>query len=130
MIMNKSGFIALTSILIIAAVILAISVSVPLLAIEEGKSALSFKKGRETLKIAEGCIEEAMLRLRDNANYTGGSLTVGDGSCTITVSGTGVNRTIDVEASITTPVDYIRNIRVAVKRVGNSINVLTWQEME
>jgi len=126
----QEGFVALISIVVISTVALGIAVSISLLGVGEARSALDFKKGNETLKIAEGCIEESLLRLRDNANYTGGSLNVGDGSCAITISDTGADRTIDVEAEITTPVDYIRNIRVTVKRVGNSINVVSWQEME
>ena len=127
---TQKGFVALISIIVISTVALGIAMSISLLGVGEARSALDFKRGNETLKIAEGCIEEALLRLRDNAGYTGDPLDVGDGSCTITISGTGADRTIDVEATITTPVDYIRNIRVTVKRTGNSINVVSWQEME
>lgn len=128
--MAERGFIALTSLLVISAAALAVAVSISLLGIGEAKSSLDFKKGQETLKIAEGCVEEALLRLRDNAGYSGGSLNVGDGSCTINISGTDSNWVIDVSAEITGPPDYVRSLQITVKRTGNSINILTWQEVE
>lgn len=126
----RGGFIAFTSLLIISAVALSIAASISLLGVDEAKSSLSFKKGQEAVKLAEGCLEESLLRLRDNATYSGGSLNLGDGSCTISISGTGANKTITIEATITEPSNYIKNLSATVKRIGNSINLLTWQEIE
>lgn len=127
---SKNGFIALTSILVISAVALAVTVSISLLGVGEAKSSLDFKKGQEALKIAEGCVEEALLRLRDDASYSGGSLNVGNGSCTINISGTGSDRTIDVSATLSVPPDYVKKLQITAKRIGNSINSITWQEVE
>ena len=126
----QAGFIALASMLVISAVTLAIATSVALLGVGEANTALGFKKGQEVLKNAEGCGEEALLRLRDNASYSGGSLSVGNGSCTISISGTGSDKTIDVEAAIAGPPEYVRKIQLVVKRTGNSINIISWQEVE
>lgn len=127
---DSRGFIAFTSLLIISAVTLAIALSISLLGISAANTALGFKKGQETLKICEGCLEESLLRLRDNVNYSGGSLAVGNGNCTITVSGTGSSRTIDITSIIAGPPQYVKKIRATVKRTGNSLNLLTWLEVE
>jgi len=124
------GFIAFTSLLVISVVTLAIAVSISLLGISEANVSLGFKKGQETLKVAEGCAEEALLRLRDNANYTDSSLNVGSGSCNISISGTGSDRTIDITATISGPPDYVKKIQITAKRAGNSINLVSWQEIE
>lgn len=130
--MNKrqSGFIAFTSLLVVSAATLAIAVSISLLGIGEAKSSLDFKKGQEALKIAESCLEEGLLRLRDNANYTGGSLNVGEGSCTINVRGSGNEKTINVSATITGALQYVKELEASTKRVGNSINITSWEEAE
>ena len=52
----KGGFIAFTSLLIISAVALAIAASISLLGVDEAKSSLSFKKGQETLKLADNLV--------------------------------------------------------------------------
>lgn len=54
--------------------------------------------------------------------------TVGDGSCVISINGVGSSRTIDVTATITGSPEYVKNIQVTVKRVGNSINIISWSE--
>ena len=126
---NQSGFIAFISLIIISAVALAIAASISLLGIDEAKSSLSFKKGQEALKLAEGCLEESLLRLRDNSAYTGGSLNLGDGSCTISVSGSGSDRTINIQSTISDPPDYVKNLTATIKLTGNSIRLVTWQEI-
>jgi len=125
----QSGFIAFTSLLVIAAATLAISTSISLLGVSESKNSLSFKKGTEALKISEGCGEEALLRLRDEVSYTGGSLQTENGSCTITVNGTGSNKTIEVVTTLDGIPSYVRKIEITAKRVGNSINLLSWKEI-
>ena len=126
----ESGFIAFTSLLIISAAALAIAVSISFLGIGEAKSSLDFKKGQEVLKIAESGAEEALLRLRDNARYTDGTLNLGDGSCTINVSGSGSEKTIAISATIPGTPQYVRKLKVIAKRVGNSINLTGWEETE
>lgn len=127
---HQQGFIAFTSLLVISAVTLAIAVSISLLGITEANTSLGFKKGQEALKIAESCSEEALLRLRDNAGYAGGSLNVGNGSCNMSISGIGSDRTIEITATLTGPPDYVKKLQVTAKRVGNSINITSWQELE
>ncbi len=126
----SGGYIALTSILVISAVALAISISISLLGVGEAKSSFDYKKGQETLKIAESCIEEALLRLRNDSNYAGASLNVGNGTCSINVSGADADRTIDVSAQLTNLSSYTQNIQVTAKRTGNSINIVSWNQVE
>lgn len=128
--LSQRGYIAFIGLLIISAVTLAVSVSIALLGISEAQSSLSAKKGEEVLKIAEGCGEEALLRLRDNAGYSDGSLNVGNGSCTINVSGEGQDRIIDITAITSGPPQYVKKIQIIAKRVGNSINIVSWSEIE
>lgn len=129
---NGAGFIAFTTLLVVSAIALAVSVSISLLGVGEVKSSLDFKKGQEVAKIAESCVEEALLRLRNNDTYTGTvvPLPVGNGSCTISISGAGVDRTIDISATISGPPDYVKNIQATAKRTGNSINIVSWSEVE
>ena len=124
----KHGYIAISSLLVIAVVTLAIGLSVTLLGVNEADSSLSVTKSIEANTIAQSCIEEAFLRLRDNASYTGGSLTVGNGSCTITVAGSGINRTITTVGTLVGPPSYVKRIQAIAKRSGNTINLVSWQE--
>lgn len=127
---NNEGFIAFTSLLIISAIALAVSISIATLGVSSARSSLDYKKGKETYAIAKSCSEIALLKLRDNATYSGEGLNVGNGSCVITVSGSGTDRTIDITATITNPPpSFTKSLRLTAKRVGNSINITTFSEI-
>ena len=63
---NKKGYIAISSVLVIMAVVLIIGSSVSLLSINDMQSALSNKKSEESLHLVEGCTEDALLSLNEN----------------------------------------------------------------
>ena len=126
---GRNGYIAFTSILVISIVALMISTSISLLGIGESKSALDYKKGQETLVIAESCAEEALLRLRNDDTYLGGSLNLGGGSCTINIENVDDNFTIDIQAEIAGPPNYVKRIQVEAVRAGNSMNIISWAEI-
>src|SRR3972149_7439961 len=126
------GFAALISILVVSAVALAISMSISLLGIGEARSSLDFKKGQETLKIAESCVEDALLRRKNDPSYTGtgaNALIVGDGECSISVSPSGADKIIDVAAQVSEPSIYIKRLSVTVRTLGNSINILNFSQI-
>lgn len=91
----KRGYIALTAILIILAVTLTVAMSANLLSIDSGTTDLALTTGKVAFGAAEACIEEALIQLRSDANYLGSNLNLDDASCTMTVTGTGAERTID-----------------------------------
>lgn len=126
---RQQGFIAFTSLIVISAVALAVATSVALMGIDSAQSSLSVSKKHNAVIITKSCAEEAMIRLRDNVNYTGGTVNFGNDSCTIGVSGTGLNRLISITTNITGPPTYQDNAVLFVKRTGNSINIVTWQNL-
>lgn len=131
--MRQKGFIAFTSILVISVVILSIAVSTSLLGIQEADTSLVVKKGLETLTIAESCAEEALIRLKDNQTYTGTGATplpVGNGSCTIEITGVGQNFIATTSATLQGPPMYRKKVQITIKKGGNSIAVSDWREID
>ena len=128
--MKERGFVAFTSIIIISAVALAVATSITLLGVGEAKNSLDFKKGLETLKIAESCVDEALLRSRHDSLYSGGTVDVGGGSCSIAVTPSGSDRTFDIVADLNNIPGYTRRVRVLARRAGFSVNVIEWREVE
>jgi len=131
--MNKelkrtNGFIALTSLLVISAVTLAIAMSVTVMGISSANSSLGYQKGQEAEKISESCLEETLFRLRGDGNFAGVSLTLGSGSCIATVSAQGDQRTINVTGTIPGPPVFIKRLQASSTRVGKSITTFSWQE--
>lgn len=134
LIINKQGFIAFTSLLIISAITLSIIVSISLLGVSEAAASLSFKKGQEAFQIAQSCAEEALLRLRDNAAWDPNASQIPlpglTGSCIVDIEASANDRTIDITATIPGPPEYVKKLELTAKRVGHSLNIIFWQEVE
>lgn len=123
---NKNlGFIAITSVLVISAVVLAITISVSLLSIGQGQAGLALTKGEDALSFIDGCAEDALLKLRENSTYAGGNITRPEGICTVTVTSVGSSYTLTVS---TTDIIYKRTVRIVANR-GSAIIVTSWKEI-
>lgn len=81
--------------------------------------------GEESLMYAESGADNAMLRLLRDPSYGGETLTVGAGTVTITISGTGTTRTIIAEGVSGTSK---RTVRVDVTLQNNTLTITSWSE--
>ena len=125
---TKSGYIALSLVLIITAVVITIATTVSLLAIGEAQSGLALSKGEDALLFSEGCMEDALSKARSNAGYTGGTIVHLEGTCTIGVSKAGNVWTMT--ATITTGV-YKRTVQTVFTYSGYGpvLNAGGWTEI-
>lgn len=125
--MPSKGYIAISTTLIVSVVVLAIAITTSFLSIGEAQSSLSLAKGEGVLALVEGCSEDALLRLRSDANYSGGSITRPEGVCSITqVSKVGTVYTFDISSTNT---DYNHTIRIVVNRTGSGLTLVSWQKI-
>ena len=76
----------------------------------------------EATHIADSGAENALMRLIRNPDYTGETLTVGDGSALITVTGT-TTKTI---TSIGTIGNYKKTVQIIVTYTNNVLTVSSW----
>lgn len=123
----RGSYIAFTTFLILSAVILLAGTSLALLSIFQAQQSLAREKGFGALYLAEGCAADALLSSFYDNNYAGGTETLPEGSCTISVSKVGNNWVINSVATLTG--GYTRRVRVNILREG-SIQVLSWKEVE
>lgn len=123
--MKRDGYVAITVVLILGALIVIIGVSTSLLSISNAQIALSSKKSAESLDLTEACTEEVLRKIRSNASYTTTQVLLPEGSCDIQMSSVGTTYDIQVthngEFSI-----KILNINVTRSPTGMVIN--SWQE--
>lgn len=84
------------------------------------------QKADETLYLADGCAEEALRRLRIDANYSGGALNLGAGSCIINIVANGNDRAITVTSTVG---EYNKKVQVSAALNGTTITVNTWGEV-
>lgn len=122
----NSGYIALSMVLIILSIVIAVSITVAYLSIGEAQSSLYLTKGDSTLSFVEGCTEDALLKARANAGYTGGNITRPEGTCTVSVSKAAGTWTLNVSTTATT---YVRTIKAVITQNGYGDIITTWQEI-
>ena len=121
----KNGYIALTSVLVIAAAVLAIGTSVALLSISEGQVSLADKKHEETLDFVESCAEVALLELNEDNNISS-SIALPEGSCSVIINSQSGN---DWDFSVSGVVGgFNKTVQVTTTRsAGVAIN--SWQQV-
>ena len=108
--------------------IIAITLSTTAVAVVMSNSLAATKteEGGHALEIAEAGAENALLRLIRATNYSGETLTVGNGSATVTVSGAGSDKTISSNGVVS---GFQRTIRVVVRFTGGVMTILSWEEI-
>lgn len=94
---NEKGFIALVTILVITAVALVLATSANLLGLGELQMSFNEAQSFKALDAANSCLDEALLRLKRNSDFSSGGLNVDSDSCTINIAQSGNNRIITAE---------------------------------
>ena len=116
----------LITLLIISAAALIIGTTVSFVAVSQAQSALSVTRGEQTLAFVEGCMEDALLKIKNSPTYAGGMITRPEGTCSITISKSGNIWTI---FATTTATAYRRTVRAIVVRSTNTLVLSSWEEL-
>lgn len=125
---SRQGYIALFTVIIIVAVVITISATVSLLSIGEAQSSFSLYKGEENLQFVEGCVEDGLLKSRNDPSYNGGTITRPEGTCTILpISKVGSTWTMTVTADATA--QYKRSVQTVFTRTGTGVQLVSWKEV-
>ncbi|MDD5626513.1 MAG: hypothetical protein PHW01_00645 [Patescibacteria group bacterium] len=125
---QEDGFITLISVLVVGAVGIALTISVILLGLGSSRTSFTNEQSNQAKALTNACAEEALQQIRDSVNFEGtGSLTLGLGSCTYTVTKlVSQNRTVTASGTVGT---IIRKASIALDTIRPSINITSWQEV-
>lgn len=120
--MTKSsrGYIAISMVLLLIVVAMAVATSVAFLSIGEGQSGLALEQGEGTFNIVEECAEDLLIRERNDADFastiSSTTFTEPEGTCSLTKSGNTWTITN------TSPTAYTHSMQVTFTRDGYGIN--------
>lgn len=125
---TQGGYVALIAILIVGAVSTTIALALLMNGVDSQRAVLVTQRSVQARNGAVACAEEALQEMHDNTTYVGtDTLTVGQASCTYTVTNTGgAARTIDVTA---TAGSVVRKIKIYATIGGTNISITSWQEV-
>ena len=122
----KNGFVAISVVLIVISVVIAIGTTITLLSVGEAQSGLVLFQGEDNLALVEGCVEDVMLKIRSDSSYSGTSITRPEGSCAVSYTATNPNWDITVTSSTTS---VQRKIQVKFTRNPTGITLTSWKEI-
>ena len=120
----KPGFAAISTVLTLMAVMMAAVVTVTYLSVGEAQVGLAHQKGEEAWDLVDGCTEDLLLKIRNNAGFAGTSLVTPEGTCTVTYVSGGPNWEVVIAGGNSLSA---RKIRVLFTR-GNKVQVSRWTE--
>lgn len=121
----RSGYAAITSIIVILAVVVIVGITTSILSIGNAQMSLGQSNSEASLSLVESCIEDALLVY----NRTGSiptSRATPLGTCAITIdNSTATSTTFTTTGTIGI---YTRNIQVVADRIG-SVAVANWVQI-
>lgn len=122
---NQKGFALLYVMLAIASIVAAVSLASGLAGTFSGNRMRIYDGSAQVRMIAMRCAETLLMQIRNNASLTGsGTLSLLDGSCSYTISGSSPIKTITLTA---TRSNLYRRITITTSQMGPSI-LSTWTE--
>lgn len=122
---NRTGQ-TLVTLLIFMVMMITITGAAVALSINNSISADKFAIGIDSYTIAESGVENALIRLLRDPNYTGETINVGDGTATITVTGDITSKTIISSGKIN---NFARKIELRTAYNDGMLSVLSWREI-
>lgn len=125
---KRGGYITLISVLVVGAVGTAITLSLILLGVGSSRTSFAVEQSNQAKGLANACAEEALQQIRESTSFTGsGSLNLGYGACTYTVTnGGGSNRTITTSGTVGT---ILRKVSISATAITPLIVISTWQDI-
>jgi hypothetical protein len=128
---STRGVVALFAVLIISAGTLLLASNTAWLGLGELESAYTMHKGEEARALADGCIENALQRLRYDNNYGVGAGTLSfsfdNGTCTLDIADRGGSmRTIDAVGIVGV---YRKKEQATVTASGTTVDITNWREL-
>lgn len=120
------GFMAMSTVLIITAVVLLIATTVAMMGISEVQSSYALFQGEGNLALVEGCLEDYLLKIRADKNFSGGNIVRPEGVCAITIVSADPNWEIIVSSVNTL---HQRRIRAVFMRNTSGVMLSSWKEL-
>lgn len=116
---------AVVTLLIFMVIGITITSAGVVLIINSSTATSAFQESLIARQMAESGAENAMIRLLRNPSYTGETMTIDNGTATITVSGSNPKTILSVGKNR----NYVRKIQVTASDVNNILTVTSWQEI-
>ncbi len=122
---SKKGIIVLLFMIVTAVIIVTATLGIAFSNINANQISQYQGISNQAFLNLDGCLEEALGRLNRDNFYAGGTITIDNTTCTVSITGTDPTRTIGITAINQ---DYTRKVQVSVN-IFPTITISSWQEL-
>jgi len=122
---NKQGSATLITLLVFMIIALSISATSVAILISNSQSGSMIEQGTNAYSAAESGVENAIIQLLRNRSYIGETLTVGNETAEVIVSGAGPYTIISLGKSGA----YSRTIQVILNDTSGVLTISSWKEI-
>ena len=123
---NKKGYIVISTVLILLFVTLGIAVTLAILSNGSSDVSRAVSLGQQALFSSDSCLEDALLSLKRDASYNGGTVEFPEGQCKIKVTNSEQIYTLDVYFS--GQVKYTRSIEAQASFIEGNLKLTSWAQ--
>lgn len=125
---NRDGFVALVSVLVLGAVGLDLAVSLLMLGLDTGRTALAYTQAVQASGLASACADAGLSELKAAvACEADGNLQFGSGTCEFTAA-VGGGYACQLTATGTVE-NVVRHMQVNLSQVDPSLTVANWRQI-
>lgn len=124
---DNRGFAALVGVLMFGGFAITVVSAMVFSGMRSMQSSLAMRQSYEAKAVLHACAETALQSIHDNTGYTGsGSVTLGSGSCTYTVTSSGGSvRTVSVSATVGR---IVKALTVTTDQLSPMLHISSWNE--
>jgi hypothetical protein len=123
---HNHGYVALVTVLIVAAIGISIVISGILTGIGSVRSSFVGDESLGVKSLANACAEEALEKINESSFVGTGSLTMSTGTCTYSTASASGTWTITSSSTIG---GVVRKVKVTASSTSPSIQISSWQEV-
>ena len=126
---SRSGYVFLISVLVIGVIAVDMILSLTLLGIAAEHSGLTVQRAAQADEYAQSCAEQALLALRADPTYDGGTqVSFDDGTCSILhTGGSGTaDRALCIEGRSG---KTVRRLEIGIARLFPSVAISSWKQV-
>ncbi|HOZ55829.1 MAG: hypothetical protein BWY51_00637 [Parcubacteria group bacterium ADurb.Bin316] len=122
---QQKGVAMLLLVVVLTASFLIVASSILFLGLGELDMGYTYQCGEEAFALADGCMEEVLIRLKMDNNYSGGNLDLGSGNCIINISG---DATYKIISAVSVVKNCSQGIEANISLAGDILTINTWRE--
>ena len=122
----RKGYVVISIALILLFVTIGITSAVSFLSSGSADISRSLLTGEQAFFSSDGCLEEALLRLKNDPSYDGGTVSFPEGDCHINIDNQ--SGTYTVKTYFTGLQDYRRGIEAVAEIADGVLQIKSWEE--